>query len=151
MFCEASKLIPATPQAIWNLLSDLSRLKDWLPIQAEFIFKNGTHAAPGVVIGVKRPSSMGLIELEQHFDRVEAPNLLAWRHENEKIGGKPLTQVKGFTTTIAISPQGDAQSQVTVRSTWTPVGIMGTIASGMIKPKVQREFEAALENIARLA
>ncbi len=79
MLCEASKIVPATPQAVWKLISDLSRLKDWLPVQAEFTFKNGTKAAPGVVIGVKRPSSMGLIELEQHFDRVDEPNFLAWR------------------------------------------------------------------------
>jgi carbon monoxide dehydrogenase subunit G len=151
MICEASKLIPATPEAVWNLLSDLTRLKEWLPIEAEFNLNNGTQAAPGVVIGVKRPPSMGLIELEQHIDRADAPTLLAWRHEKEKLGGKAITQVKDFSTTIAMLPEGDNQTRVTIRSTWTPVGIMGNIASNMIKPRIQREFESALENIAQLA
>jgi carbon monoxide dehydrogenase subunit G len=151
MFVEASKVIPAAPHAVWKLLSDLTRLKDWLPIEAEFTFTNGTQAAPGVVIGVKRPSGMGLIELEQHFDRVEEPKLLAWRHEKEKLGGKAITQVKDFSTTIAMLPEGDNQTRVTIRSTWTPVGIVGNIASNMIKPRIQREFNSALENIAQLA
>ena len=151
MNCEATRLLPATPDQVWQVVADLSRLKDWLPVEAEISLPYGSLAAVGVIIGIKRPSQMGLIELEQQIGLCEAPKLISWRHVKELLGGKPITQIKDFATTISIAPEAAGKTRVTVRSTWTPVGIMGTAASSMMKPRMQKEYEQALANIERLA
>ncbi len=151
MHCEATRLVPSPPEAIWNIVADLSRLKQWLPVQAEITLPGATRAAPGVVVGIKRPSHMGMVELEQIFGLTDEPRMLSWHNNKETLNGKPITQIKDFATTMSLAPDASGQTRVTVRSTWTPVGIMGAAASAMMKPRMQKEYEQALENIERIA
>jgi carbon monoxide dehydrogenase subunit G len=151
MHCEATRLVSSPPETIWNIIADLSRLNQWLPVQAQITLPGATRAAPGVVVGIKRPSHMGLVELEQIFGLADEPKMLTWRNNKEMLNGKPITQIKDFATTMSLAPDASGQTRVTVRSTWTPVGIMGAAASAMMKPRMQKEYEQALENIERLA
>lgn len=150
-FCEVSLNIPAAPDAIWGVLADLKRLPDWLPVKVDLEFPSGTTAAPGVIVKVQRDSAMGRVQLEQVFERVEAPSTLTWKNRNELLAGKPVTQIKNFATILTLKPLAPTQTQVTLRSDWTPVGMMGAMANGFLKPKLKQEYESALANIARLA
>lgn len=150
-FVEVSLLVPCTPQAVWDIVSDFNRFAEWLPVKADIEFPNGKAAAVGVYVKVERESGMGRVHLEQVFDRVEEPKLLGWTNRNETLGGKPITQIKNFTTALTLTPTEDGKTLVKIRSDWTPVGIMGSMANGFMKPKLKQEYEAGLKNIARLA
>jgi len=151
LFCEATRLIPAPPDKIWPLLIDLTRLNEWLPVKAEITLPPGvTQAAPGVIVNVKRQTQLGMVDLEQIFGLCDAPRMLTWRNQNERLDGKPITQVKDFAATISLVGEAGGRSRITARATWTPVGIMGTAASALMKPRMQKEFEQALENIEKL-
>jgi carbon monoxide dehydrogenase subunit G len=149
--CEGSRIIPAPVQSIWRIMADLSRLKDWLPVQADMQFPNGTEAKPGVVVHVERDSAMGRVKFDQVFDRCDEPSTMIWHNQNETLHGKPITQIKDFTTSVLLEPRPDNSTHVVVRSQWTSVGMMGTIASNMVKPRIRKEYEQALANIEKLA
>jgi len=151
VFCEATRVIAVPPDRVWPLLVDLTRLNEWLPVKAEITLPPGvTHAAPGVIVGVKRQTQLGMVGLEQVFGLCDAPRMLSWRNQNERLDGKPITQVKDFATTISLVGEAGGRTRITARSAWTPVGIMGTAASAMMKPRMQKEFEQALENLEKL-
>jgi uncharacterized protein YndB with AHSA1/START domain len=149
--CESSRIIPAPAQSIWRVIADLTRLKDWLPIQAEMQFPGGTEAKPGVVIHIERDSPMGRVKFDQVFERCEEPSVMVWYHKNEMLHGKPITQIKDFTTFVLLEPRPDNTTHVVVRSQWTSVGMMGSIGTNLLKPRLKKEYETALENIAKLA
>ncbi len=151
VFCEATRLVPAPPERVWAVIADLARLKEWLPIQAEFSFPGGMQAASGTSIHVRRPSNFGLVELDQIIERCEPPACLSWRNANETLAGKPVQQIKDFNTILTLALAAPEQTHITVRSEWTPVGVLGSIATSLLKPRLQRECGAALENIERLA
>ena len=150
-FVEVGLIIPCTPQAVWNIVADFNRFAEWLPVKADIQFPNGTTAAVGVCVKVERESGMGRVHLEQVFDRVDAPKLLGWVNRNETLGGKPITQIKNFTTALTLTPTDDGKTLVKIRSDWTPVGIMGSMANSFMKPRLKHEYEEGLKNIARLA
>ena len=148
---EVSRTVPASAASIWKIVTDLKRMPDWLPVKAKLELPDGTAAAPGVKIRIEPDSALGRVHLEQRFDRLEEPRLIAWSHHHETIGGKPVTQIKEFTTEIALEPAGDNQTKLTVRSRWTAVGMMGIVANSLLKPRLRHEYEQALQNIERLA
>jgi uncharacterized protein YndB with AHSA1/START domain len=148
---EVSRLIPASAETIWSIVTDLKRLPDWLPVKADLEFPDGTVAAPGVRIKVERESALGRVHLEQHFQRLEQPRLIAWSHHHETVGGKPVTQIKEFTTEMLLERASEQQTKMTVRSRWTSVGLMGVVANSLLKPRLKHECELALQNIERLA
>jgi carbon monoxide dehydrogenase subunit G len=150
MFCEVSRVIPAAPTTVWQVLGDLARLKDWLPVQVEIALPQGTRAAVGAVIQVKRQTRVGLIEIDQCIDHCEEAALLAWKHTREVLNGSAVTQVKDFSTTISLVASGENQTRVTVRSIWSSVGPMGILTSTMLKPRLLQEYATALENIEKL-
>jgi hypothetical protein len=149
--CEVSLNIPATPEAIWSVLVDLKRLPEWLPVKVDLEYPQGATAAPGVFIKVQRDSAMGRVQLEQVFEHVDAPSVLTWKNRHETLAGKPVTQIKDFSTAMTLKRLAENQTQLTLRSEWTPVGMMGAMANSFLKPKLKQEYEAALANIARLA
>jgi carbon monoxide dehydrogenase subunit G len=151
MLCESSRILPVPPDSVWPVLTDLRRLNDWLPVKAEITLPPGvTHAAPGVVVRVLRPSQLGMVDLEQVIGVCDPPRMLTWRNQNERLEGKPITQVKDFATTISLIGEPGGRTRVTVRSTWTPVGIMGSAASALMKPRMQKEYEQALANLEQI-
>jgi len=148
---EVSRLIPASAEAIWSVISDLNRVREWAPIKAVLEFPNGMAAAPGVVVKVEQDTPMGRVALEQVFARCEPPTLLTWTNRGETLGGKPVTQIKDFGTEISLETMAEKQTKVTVRSRWTAVGLMGLVANNVIKPRLKREYDVSLQNIERLA
>jgi len=141
----------APPDRVWPLLADLSRLNEWLPVKAEITLPPGvTQVAQGVIVGVKRQTQLGMVDLEQVFGLCDAPRMLSWRNQHERLDGKSITQIKDFATTISLIGEAGARTRITVRSAWTPVGIMGTAASALMRPRMQKEFEQALENLEKL-
>jgi hypothetical protein len=152
MFCESSRILPIPPDRVWPVLSDLTRLNDWLPVKAEITLPPGVKsAAPGVVIRVLRQSPMGMVDLEQVIGICDPPRMLTWRNQNERLEGKPITQVKDFSTTVSLIGEPGGRTRVTVRSTWTPVGVMGAAVSAMLKPRMQKEYEQALVNLETIS
>jgi len=149
--CEISRLIPCSAQAIWHVVADLTRLKDWVPVQAEMQFPNGTVAKPGVVIHIERDSPLGRVKFDQVFERCEEPSVMVWHNKNEMLPGKPITQIKDFVTFFLLEPRPENKTQVVVRSQWTSVGMMRTIGTNMLKPRLKKEYETALANIEKLA
>ncbi len=150
-FIEVGLIIPANPDAVWKVVADFQRFAEWLPVKAEIKFPDGMEAKVGVVVQVERESGMGRVHFEQVFDRVDAPKLLGWSNRNERLGGKPITQIKEFKTALTLDPTADGKTLLKIRSDWTPVGMMGAMANNFMKPRLKQEYEAALKNIARLA
>jgi hypothetical protein len=151
MFCESSRILPVAPAQVWPVLTDLTRLNDWLPVKAEITLPPGVIlAAPGIVVHVRRPSQLGMVELDQVIGICDPPRMLTWRNQNERLEGKPITQVKDFSTTISLIGEPGGRTRVTVRSSWTPVGVMGAAVSAMMKPRMAKEYDQALVNLEQI-
>ena len=91
----ATRTIPAAAQAIWPLLDEPARLHEW------FAFADGGEVIEGAGVG-RRQRMHGhwgrkRSEIDQVVVEHEPPRRLAWRHEAERLDGKPAPRFAAQT------------------------------------------------------
>ena len=145
-----SRRIAAPPERIWPFVEDITEWPRWF-----------SEAEKGEVLsgsGVGRRQRMSghargkATEIDSVVTACDAPNLLRWHHEAERVDGKPGSVVfaKDATADVTIVPDG-AGSLVTYRLQAEPGSLLNTFMLRVMAPgPIGRSFEGSLAKLASL-
>jgi uncharacterized protein YndB with AHSA1/START domain len=141
-----SRVIPAAPQSVWALLDDPSRLGEWLAFADRGEVVEGAGAGRRQRMhghwGRKRS------EIDQLVVEHDPPRRLAWRHEAERLDGRPAPRFAASTLfTMTLEPEDDG-TRVTLRSEQEPASALKGV---VIRLFGRREIAGKLdESLGRL-
>ena len=147
----AERTIPAGPDAIWPLIDEPTRLHEW------FAFADGGELVEGEGVG-RRQRMHGLwgskrSESDQVIVEHDPPRRLAWRHEAERLDGRPAPRFAAETVFAATLEPVDGGTRVTLHSAQRPASALrGVVIRLFGRREVGqklRESLAALDEWAR--
>ena len=145
---SASATIPAEPEAIWPLLDDPGRLGEW------FAFADRGELLEGEGVG-RRQRMHGhwgrkRSEIDQVVVEHDPPRRLAWRHEAERLDGRPAPRFAASTLfSMTLEPAGPGASRLLLRSQQEPASpLRGLVIRLFGRREVATKLE---ESLARLA
>jgi uncharacterized protein YndB with AHSA1/START domain len=143
----ASRSIPAAPGAIWPLLDDPARLGEW------FAFADRGELLEGEGVG-RRQRMHGhwgrrRSEIDQVVVEHDPPRRLAWRHEAERLDGRPAPRFAASTLfTMTLEPQGEG-SVLHLRSEQEPASALrGLVIRLFGRREVAQRLEESLDRLA---
>jgi carbon monoxide dehydrogenase subunit G len=136
---DVSRRMNATPEAVWEVVDDLSRLPEWLAFASSVEDVSGPAHAGGTYT-VKPPRSY---EPTTRWAVAEAEQPFRQLHTSE------MPVVSGVRSELTITPSGEG---VTVRVRWTgtPKGLLGKVMSGMMQKRITESWERSLEQLEHL-
>jgi len=142
----AQRTIPAGPQAIWPLLDEPARLSEW------FAFADGGEVLEGEGVGRRQRMHGHWGSKRSEIDQVavehEPPRRLAWRHEAERLDGRPAPRFAAETLFTATLEPVDGGTRVTLHSAQRPASALRGL---VIRAFGRREVGQKLrESLARL-
>jgi uncharacterized protein YndB with AHSA1/START domain len=146
----AARTIPAAPDAIWPLLDDPARLGEW------FAFADGGETLEGAGVG-RRQRMHGhwgrkRSEIDQVVVEHAPPRRIAWRHEAERLDGKPAPRFAAstqFTMTLDAVERG--ASRLTLHSEQEPASpLRGLVIRLFGRREVAQKLEESLARIEAL-
>jgi uncharacterized protein YndB with AHSA1/START domain len=144
----AERTIPAPPDAIWPLLDDPARLGEW------FAFADRGEVLEGAGVG-RRQRMHGhwgrkRSEIDQIVVEHDPPRRLAWRHEAERLDGKPAPRFAASTTfTMALEPDGARASRLRLRSEQVPASALrGLVIRLFGRREVAQKLDQSLDRLA---
>jgi uncharacterized protein YndB with AHSA1/START domain len=149
---SAERTISAPPDAIWPLLDDPGRLGEW------FAFADRGEVLQGDGVG-RRQRMHGhwgrkRSEIDQVVVEHDPPRRLAWRHEAERLDGKPAPRFAASTTfTMTLEPAGAAASRVRLHSAQEPASALrGLVIRAFGRREIAQKLEESLDRLeARFA
>jgi uncharacterized protein YndB with AHSA1/START domain len=142
----ATRTIPAEPQAIWPLLDEPGRLGEW------FAFADGGEVLQGAGVG-RRQRMHGhwgskRSEIDQVIVEHEPPRRLAWRHEAERLDGKPAPRFAAQTLFTATLEPVDGGTRVTLHSAQVPASVLrGAVIRVFGKREVGHKLRESLDRL----
>jgi uncharacterized protein YndB with AHSA1/START domain len=111
--------IPASSRRVWEIVSDARRLPDWYvrAQKVELLSGEGLGRRQRVISEWHgRPS-----EVDQVVTVFRPEQELEWRHEAERLDGRPAPRFSAETlVSISLSPDGEEATRVTLASRQTP-------------------------------
>jgi uncharacterized protein YndB with AHSA1/START domain len=149
---STARTIPAAPDDIWALLDDPARLGDWLAFAERGELLDGE--------GVGRRQRMHgrwgrrRSEIDQVVVEHDPPRRLAWRHEAERLDGKPAPRFAASTVfSMTLEPDGPQATRVTLRSQQEPASpLRGVVIRLFGRREVAGKLEESLDRLgARFA
>jgi uncharacterized protein YndB with AHSA1/START domain len=147
---SAARTIPAAPDAIWPLLDDPARLGEW------FAFADSGEVLEGAGAG-RRQRMHGhwgrkRSEIDQVVVEHDPPRRLAWRHEAERLDGRPAPRFAASTRfSMTLEPAGAGASRLTLRSEQEPASALrGLVIRLFGRREVAQKLEESLDRLAGL-
>ena len=140
--------IHAAPDVLWPLVSDPARLPEWFAFAERVEVLEG---APGAGQRRRQHGHWGKkrSEVDQVITRWEPPRALAWRHEAERLEGKPAPRFAASTDfTIELVPEA-AGTRVRLRSEQEPAGpVRGLVIRAFGRREVAKSLRDSLDRLA---
>jgi uncharacterized protein YndB with AHSA1/START domain len=144
----ATRTIAAAPEEIWPLLDDPARLGEW------FAFADGGEVLDGEGVG-RRQRMHGhwgrkRSEIDQVVVEHEPARRLAWRHEAERLDGRPAPRFAASTTfTMTLEPEAPAATRVALRSEQEPASpLRGLVIRLFGRREIAQKLEESLDGLA---
>jgi uncharacterized protein YndB with AHSA1/START domain len=145
---RAERSIPAAPDVLWPLVSEPDRLPEW------FAFAERVEVLDGPEGAGQRRRQHGRwgkkrSEVDQVITRWEPPRALAWRHEAERLDGKPAPRFAASTDfTIELVPEAGG-TRVRLHSAQAPAGpVRGLVIRAFGRREVARTLQDSLDRLA---
>jgi uncharacterized protein YndB with AHSA1/START domain len=142
------RTIPAAPDAIWALLDDPARLGEWLA------FAESGEVLEGQGVG-RRQRMHGRwgrkrSEIDQVVVEHDPPRRLAWRHEAERLDGRPAPRFAASTLfSMTLEPEGPGATRVTLRSQQEPASpLRGLVIRLFGRREVAGKLEQSLDRLS---
>src|SRR5436309_5045547 len=115
---EREAVVDATPTDVWRLVEDPARLPEW------FTFAERAELLEGEGLGRRQRISSHWGKRQSEIDQLvtayEPERLLEWRHEAERLDGKPAPRFAAETRfSIRLDPEGSG-TRVVLRSRQRP-------------------------------
>jgi hypothetical protein len=131
-----SRLVAAASGAVWDVVSDVGRLPDWLtPVEAaEILEGDGADRVQRIHTHWGDRQS----EIDQRVTEWEPPRRLAWVHEAERLDGRPAPRLARWT-------------RFEIRLDARPGGIQVTLESIQVSDSALKGLALRLAGRRRLA
>jgi carbon monoxide dehydrogenase subunit G len=140
----ASGHVPSTPDRVWELICDTSRLAEWVAA-TEAVTRADGPAGPGVTYDEVNPI-FGPWKARSRWRVTEFDPPRRQVHHGE---GLPLT--RDFAVIMEVAPDG-LGSRVTLTLQGTPgAGPLGALFARLMRPQVDRDNRRSLANLTELA
>ena len=147
---RAERSIPAAPDELWPLVSDAARLPEW------FAFAERVEVLDGPDGAGQRRRQHGhwgkkRSEVDQVVTRWEPGRVLAWRHEAERLDGKPAPRFAASTDfSIELAPE-DGGTRVRLRSAQVPAGrLRGLVMRAFGRRELAGTLKSSLAELERV-
>ena len=147
---SASRTIPAEPDAIWPLLDDPARLGEW------FAFAESGEVLEGAGVGRRQRMHGRWGKKRSEIDQVvvehDPPHRLAWRHQAERLDGRPAPRFAASTRfTMTLEPAGAGASRLLLCSEQEPVSALrGLVIRLFGRREVATKLEESLDRLQAL-
>lgn len=142
------QLIPAPAAHVWPLVDDPARMAQW------FAFADRMELIEGTGLG-RRQRLYGhwgskRSEIDQQIIAYDPPTRLAWRHEAERLDGKPAPKFAAETVfTVELVPSNDA-TLVRLSSAQRPAGLFqGLVMRAFGSREIAKLLDQSLNALAR--
>jgi uncharacterized protein YndB with AHSA1/START domain len=140
------RTIGAAAEKLWNVVADVRRLPEWYSRagQAEILEGEG--------LGRRQRISSQWQGQESQIDQVvtvfEPPRRLEWRHEAERLAGRPALRFSAETVlTIELEPESGGRTRVVLTSRQTPADPGKEAAMRGNSEFLGQMFEKSLERL----
>jgi uncharacterized protein YndB with AHSA1/START domain len=144
----ASRTIPAGSDEIWALLDDPARLGDWLAFaeRGEVLDGDGVGRRQRMHGRWGRKRS----EIDQVVVEHDPPRRLAWRHEAERLDGKPAPRFAASTLfSMTLEPDAPGATRVTLRSQQEPASpLRGLVIRLFGRREIAGKLDESLDRLA---
>lgn len=138
---NASKQIPASQDAVWQQLSDMSTYEKWLTIHDKWYGEPPTQLAVGTW-ATEQATIMGMAnKIDWVVEEIEAPKRL-------KIVGAGLAGAK-ITFVLAVESEGPDTSVASIDAEFISQIMVGAIGAA-VERAANKEVAASLDNLAGL-
>jgi uncharacterized protein YndB with AHSA1/START domain len=136
------RTVPATPQAVWEVLADPYHLPRWWP-RVERV----EDATPDAWTTVMRSSSGRTVRADYTRTDAHRPRRLAWRQEIEET---PFERVFAEALTeITLKPDGDASTRIELKAVQRLRG-RSRFGGFLARRAARRQLDAALDGLQRV-
>ena len=139
---EVSVEVRAEPEAVWDVLSDVERIEEWLTVHDEFEESPPAVVEEGTELQQKVSSGEFGARVEWVVEACEEPALMCWR--GTATGGAELR------TTYRLVPTDEGTRVECATDFDLPGGPLGSIAAKVAAPRGREEAEASLDRLRRL-
>ena len=143
-----ARTIPAAPDDIWALLDDPARLGEWLAFadRGEVLEGDGVGRRQRMHGHWGRKRS----EIDQVVVEHDPPRRLAWRHEAERLDGKPAPRFAASTLfSMTLEPDNGGATRVTLRSQQEPASALrGLVIRLFGRREIAGKLEESLDRLA---
>jgi uncharacterized protein YndB with AHSA1/START domain len=143
------RLVDAAPDEVWPLVDDPSRLPDWFTFaeRGELLEGEGAGRRQRIYGRWGRKQT----EVDQVVTRYEPGRLLEWRHEAERLDGKPAPRFAEETRFSIQVEADDGKTRVVLRSRQTPASpLRGLVIRLFGRREVAGHLDRSLERLARV-
>jgi uncharacterized protein YndB with AHSA1/START domain len=140
--------VEAPVDQVWAVVSDADRAPDW------FTFAERVEVRSGTGVGQLRTQhgrwGSKHAEVDQEITGFEPNRLLAWRHVEERLDGKPAPKFAASTEfSIELEPDGGATT-VRLRSRQEPASAVKGLVMKLFGTKdVARGMERSLDRLGK--
>jgi uncharacterized protein YndB with AHSA1/START domain len=147
---EREAIVPARPDAVWGIVEDVRRLPMW------FAFCEKAELLEGAGIGRRQRISgrwgSKRSEVDQVVTAYEPGRLLSWRHETERLNGKPAPRVASETIFSVWLEADGGGTRVRLVSQQEPAGpLRGLMLKFMGSREVAGKMEKSLQRLAMVS
>lgn len=142
------RVVPAAPQQIWRLIDDPAQMAGWFTFadRMELLDGNGLGRRQRLYGRWGRRRS----EIDQRIIAYEPLRTLAWRHEAERLDGKPAPRFAAetvFTIELHEQPKG---TLVRMTSAQRPAGVLqGAVMKVFGTRQVEQQLDRSLDALVQ--
>jgi len=141
-----SRSVPAPRDTVWQVVSSVERLPDWLTFAeaAETLDGEGGGRLHRIYGHWGRQRS----EIDQRITSWDPPRRLEWRHEAERLDGKPAPRFARDTRVeIRLEPDGEG-TRVTLESFQQPASALkGLVMRVLSRRGLASAYEQSLRRL----
>lgn len=145
----ATATIPALPDDVWRIVSDVERIDQWLPRCRGGMIIDGDGLGREQVVRLDWGRQEGRIR--QTVTEWEPGRLYGWQVISEAADDRVLPPLVNTKVLITIERDGLSGSKVTIRGAFDPVGARGVLALRQISRLARASYRKALKTLQVLA
>jgi uncharacterized protein YndB with AHSA1/START domain len=139
---EATRELPAPPEAIWAMVADPSRWADWFTVHEKWLEEPPATLTPGTKLTAKIVMMGMANKIEWTIDDVEPPNRLS-------LSGTGMAGVK-CSFTFTLEPSGENGSIFTVFGDFEGSLVKGALGKAVEKDGT-KQLDLTLAQLGELA
>lgn len=139
---DITRPMTSSREAVWAVLSDLSRLPEWLEFASELPERSSDRAEPGVTYTVKPPRKM---EPTTHWRIAEVDEGSRQLHTSE------MPMFAGVTSELTLSEASGGGTQVRVHWRGQPSKLVSRLLRGTFDKQIRGNWERSLAKLDEVA